>query len=189
MILLMNSSNKFDITEFIKKPKVLIAGAVLFVLIIVLVLLSGGGGQDPTALSVKNLSNRHAATIEFIDKYSKNVRSANLIANISQVTIILTADKSEIDNYYTEVNKGKPPVKTTFKSKARAEIIERLDKSSILNNLDADLQETIESELLAIQTDMQKIKKNSSDKKRLTALMDKLILNTQTMRTRINEPL
>ena len=189
MILLMNSSNKFNIAEFIKKPQVIIGGVVLLLIIVLMLVFGRGGGQDPTALSIKNLSNRHAATIEFIDKYSNDVRSANLISNASQVTIILTADKSEIDDYYSEVYKGTKPIKATFKAKPRAEIIKKLDESSILNNLDSDLQKTIESELLAIQSDMQKIKKNNPDKKKLNTLMDKLILNTQTMRTRVGEPL
>ncbi len=185
----MNSSSKFDIAEFIKKPKVIIAGVVLVVIVILVLLLGGSDGQDPTMLSMKNLSNRHEATVEFIDKYSKNIRSANLTSNSSQVTIILTADKSEIDDYYAEVYKGMKPVKATFKAKTRAEIKDKLDKSVILNNLDSDLQETIKSELLAIQSDMQKIKKNNPDKKRLVTLMDKLILNTQTMVTRVSQPL
>lgn len=189
MILLMNSSNKFNIAEFIKNPKVIIGAVVLMVIMVLVILFGGGDGQDPTMLSMKNLSNRHGATVEFIDKYSKNIRSANLTANTSQVTIILTADKSEIDEYYAEVYKGMKPVKATFKAKPRAEITEKLDKSVILNNLDSDLQETIKSELLAIQSDMQKIKKNNPDKKRLTALIDKLILNTQTMVTRVSQPL
>lgn len=189
MILLMNSSNKFDIAEFIKKPQVIIASVALVVIVILILLLGGSDGQDPTMLSMKNLSNRHGATVEFIDKYSKKIRSANLTANASQVTIILTADKSEIDEYYAEVYKGMKPVKATFKAKARTEITDKLDKSVILNNLDSDLQETIKSELLAVQSDMQKIKKNNPEKKRLTALMDKLILNTQTMVTRISQPL
>jgi hypothetical protein len=189
MILLMDSSKKFDIKEFVKKPQVIIGGVILIVIMLLVGLFGRGGGQDPAAVSIRNFSNRHAATVDVVDKYIGNVRSANYKANSSQVTIILTADKSEIDNYYKEAFKGKKPVKTTFGPKMRKDLKTKLDKSLLLNNLDSDLQSTMNDELVAIQTEAQKIKKANPDKKKLTALMDKIILNTQTVIARNNEPL
>jgi len=189
MILLMDSSNKFDIKQFIKKPQVMIAGVVLVIIMVLIGIFGRGGGQDPVAVSIRNLSNRHAATIDLVENYINDVRSANYRSNSSQVTIILTADKSEIDDYYKEAFKGQKAVKTTFSSKLRKDLETELDKSLVLNNLDSDLQKAVAKELTSILQEAEKMRKANTDKKKMVALMDKVILNTQSMIQRNNEPL
>lgn len=185
----MDSSNKFDIKQFIKKPQVMIAGVVLVIIMVLIGIFGRGGGQDPVAVSIRNLSNRHAATIDLVENYINDVRSANYRSNSSQVTIILTADKSEIDDYYKEAFKGQKAVKTTFSSKLRKDLETELDKSLVLNNLDSDLQKAVAKELTSILQEAEKMRKANTDKKKMVALMDKVILNTQSMIQRNNEPL
>lgn len=185
MILLMGS---FDIKKFIKKPAVAIAGVVAILIIVFFVLFGRGGGQDPAAKSVKDLSNRHQALVGAIDSYSKDIKSASLKSNISQISIILTADKNDIDTYYSGFSKEiRKKVKASVKTKPTKEVLDSLEQAKISNNLDSELKSTIRSELEAIQSSVQRIKKSYPDKKELGALADKLILNTQTMLVRLDE--
>lgn len=90
MILLMSS---FDFKAFVKKPAVFIGGVAMLLILLFMTLFGRGGGEDPTAKSVRNLSNRHQALVSIIDGYSGGVKSASLKSNLSQVSIILVADK------------------------------------------------------------------------------------------------
>jgi hypothetical protein len=185
----IQNNQKVDIAELIKKPKVQIGAGVLLVMIILVAVFGRSEGQDPIAVSIKNLGNRHSATIEMIDEYSKTIRSANLRSNLSQTSIILTADKAEIDAYYKEAFKGAKPVKASTSAKMKKDLKESLDQSAILNNLDADLQKAVRDELVGIKSDTAKVRAANPDKKKLQTLMDKITLNTDTVIGRIEEPL
>lgn len=184
MILLMSS---FGIKAFVKKPAVFIVGVIIILILIFSLLFGGGGGQDPTAKSVKNLSNRHQALISVIDSYSGDVRSANLKSNLSQVSIILTADKNDIDVYFSGLSKESKKVKSSFSARPRKEIVTKLDQAKISNNLDSELKSTVKDELQAIEDATQKVKKANATKAKLNALADKLVLNTQTMFTTVDQ--
>lgn len=177
----------FDIKEFIKKPAVVIVGVVVVIILLFSVFFGGGDGQDPTAKSVKNLSNRHEALITLIDGYSNGVKGATLKANLSQVSIILTADKNDIDAYYKTAFKSAKKVTASFSAKPSKELTQKLDQSKIANNLDSDIKTVVESELEAIGSAIEKLKKENPEKEKLNVLADKLILNTQTMLTRLEE--
>lgn len=184
MILLMGS---FDIKEFIKKPAVIIVAVIIVLGILFSIFFGGGGGQDPTAKSVKNLSNRHQALITLIDQYSPGVKSATLKANLSQVSIILTADKNDVDAYSKSIAVKGKKVTTSYSSKPAKELIGKLDKAKIANNLDSEIKAVVRSELESLNTATQSLKKNNPDKEKLVALVDKLTLNNQTMLTRLGE--
>ncbi len=186
---MQNNDQKIDINELIRKPKVQIGAGVLLVMIILVAVFGRSEGQDPIALSIKNLTNRHEATVDLIDEYSKTVRSANLRSNLSQASIILTADKAEIDVYYKEAFKGAKPVKGATSVKIKKELKASLDESVILNNLDVDLQKAVSAELVGIKNDVAKVRAANPDKKKLQTLMDKVTLNTDTVIGRVEEPL
>ncbi len=177
-----------EIKDFIKKPAAIIGGVILGIVLLFFIFFGRGGGQDPMAKSVKNLTNRHQALITVIDNYSGNIKSAKLKSNLSQVSIILTADKNDIDTYYSGLSKDvKKNVVATYKVKPTKDITSKLDEAKISNNLDSELRSSVISELEAIQSATQTIKKDNPDKPKLNVLLDKLILNTQTLLTRMNE--
>ncbi len=184
MILLMDS---FDIKKFIKKPAVIIVSAILVMVLIFSVVFGGGDGQDPSAKASKNLSNRHQALVTLIDQYSPGVRSATLKANLSQVSIILTADKNEIDAYIKATSQPGKKITATFSVKPSKELIQKLDKAKIANNLDSEIKTVVESELNAIGSATEKMKRDFPGEAKLVALADRLILNTQTMLIRLSE--
>lgn len=185
----MGSSYKSSIAGFVKKPFVRIAGVIFFVILLFMIFFGRGGGQDPTAVAVKNLSNQHTALVDLIDDYSGEVRSATLRANLSQVSIILTADKNDIDSYYqTAFNaSARKKTKSTVSTKPKKALIEQLDNSKLLNNLDSELESTVKSELDNILVAINKLKKENLDKQKLQTLSQKLILNTQTVSERVSE--
>lgn len=184
MILLMDS---FDIKKFIKKPAVIIVAAVLAIVLVFSLFFGGGDGQDPSAKASKNLSNRHQALVTIIDQYSSGVRSATLKANLSQVSIILTADKNEIDAYIKATSQPGKKITATFSVKPSKELTQKLDKAKIANNLDSEIKTVVESELNAIGSATEKMKRDFPGEAKLVALTDRLILNTQTMLTRLDE--
>lgn len=179
--------SSFDIKAIVKKPSVIAAAAVIVLILIFTMLFGGGDGQDPTAKSVKNLSNRHQALVSVIDTYSSGVKSASLKSNLSQVSIILVANKNDVDAYFAGLSKESKKVKSSFSAKPKKEITDRLDQAKISNNLDSELKNTVRSELEAIEDATQKLKKDNPDKVKLVALADKLVLNTQTMIIRVDE--
>lgn len=179
--------DSFDIKKFIKKPAVIIVAAVLAIVLVFSLFFGGGDGQDPSAKASKNLSNRHQALVTLIDQYSSDVRSATLRANLSQVSIILTADKNEIDAYIKVASQPGKKITATFSIKPSKELIQRLDKAKIANNLDSEIKTVVESELNAIGSATEKMKRDFPGEVKLVALTDRLILNTQTMLTRLDE--
>jgi hypothetical protein len=190
MILLMDSSNnsKLDgLKNLLKKPAFMVGGAVVVLLLIFFTLFGGGGGQDPTAKGLRNLSNQHEATLNLIDSYSKDVRSDSLKSTLSQVSIILTADKNEIDLYYTEAYRLLKDVRPTVSAKPDKDLIKALDDAAILNNLDSALKTAVLSELRSLQGSIQELRRQNAEKKDLVALMQKVNLNTQTVLVRLEE--
>lgn len=174
--------------KFIKKPLVLVGGSVVFLILILILLLGRGGGQDPAIKSVKNLSNRHQSLISVIDSYSGGVKSGNFKSNLSQVSIILTADKNDVDAYLAGLIKNKKSkVVATVNVKPSKDVVARLDQAKISNNLDSELKSVVRSGLLEINSDIEAMKKSNAGEAGLTSLADKLILNTQTMLTTIDE--
>lgn len=185
----MDNANKIDLRELIRKPAVMIGGAVLFLIIMATLIFGRGEAVDNKAVEVKNLVNMHGATIEVIEKYSKNVRSANLKANLSEANIILTANKSEIEDYYKEYFKNSKNVVATFKEKPKKEITDKLEEGIVSNNLDRVLQEVTNDQLDGIIEKLQAAKSNNPEKKKLGVMVDKLKINVQTILVKINEPL
>lgn len=185
----MDDGNKFNIGELIRKPVVIIIGVVLVLIILGMLLFGGSEETNPRAVELKNLINRHSATIDVADKYGKDVRSANLRSNLSQVNIILTANKSEIEEYYKEAFKSVKNVKATFAEKPAKELTEKLDEGIVDNNLDKVLQKVVNDELVEINSEMQEVRKNNSDKKKLIVLMDRLRLNVNDLLGKVNQPL
>ncbi len=186
----MDNANKLNLQELIKKPAVMIGGAVVIVVVLLMLIFGRGGAvSDPKATELKNLSNRHGSTIKIIDKYAKEARSANLRSNLAQANIILTANKSEIDEYYKEAFSKLKDVKATFKEEPRESLTVKLEEGIVSNNLDKVLQSAVIGELEDIGSAMQSVKKNNPEKKKLDALMDKLNINIQTIIDRVNEPL
>lgn len=184
MILLMGS---FDIKEFVKKPAVIMVGVVLVLIILFSIFFGGGSGQDPTAKAVKDLSNRHQALVTLIDQYSSGVRSATLKSNLSQVSIILTADKNDVDIYSKSTTVNGKKVTASYSVKPAKELVSGLEKAKIANNLDSELKNTVRSELDSLNVATQKLKKDNPDKTKLVTLVDKLVLNNQTMLIRLSE--
>jgi hypothetical protein len=187
MILLMDSSKDSRFKNIVKKPAFIIAGAVLVVVLLFMTLFGGGGGQDPTAKSLKNLSNQHEATLSLIDSYSRNVRSESLKSTLSQVSIILAADKNDIDVYYSQQYAALKDVKSSVSAKADKELTSALDDAAILNNLDSALKNAVNNELRLLQGSIEDIRSDNSKNEELVSLMQKLNLNTQTVLTRLGE--
>ncbi|HRV75874.1 MAG: hypothetical protein H6799_00845 [Candidatus Nomurabacteria bacterium] len=179
--------SSFDLSAFVKKPIVMIGGVIIILILLFMIFFGGGGGEDPTAKSVKNLSNQHQALVNLIDGYSRSVKSANLKSNISQVSIILIANKNDLDTYFSGLSKESRKVKSTVSTKPKKDLITRLDQAKISNNLDSEIKSVVLSELQLIENAIQKIKKENSNKASLSVLTDKLILNNQTIITRLNE--
>jgi hypothetical protein len=185
----MDSSKDSKFKQIIKKPAFLFGSILIVVIILLITLLGGGEGGDPTARDLKNLSNQHESTLALIDKYSREVRSAKLKANLSQVSIILTADKNDIEGYYAANFKDVKDVKASVSAKPEKELLDALDDAAILNNLDSSLKIAVAEELKALEVAMNKVRRENLEEKDLVSLMDKLILNTQTMSFRLNEGL
>lgn len=185
----MDDGNKFNLKDLIKKPAVIVGGVVVVLILLGTLIFGGGESVDPRAVEIKNLSNRHAAVIEVIDKYGKDVRSANLRSNLAQASIILTANKSEVDEYYKSSFAKLKEVKATFKEKPSEKIVAKLEDGIVDNNLDKVLQATVVGELEEISRQIVEVRQNNSEKKKLGALMDKLGVNIQTLRERVGQPL
>lgn len=183
----MDSSAKSKIAEFMKKPVALIGGVALVLLVLVMVIFGGGDGQDPTAKSLRNLSNQYSATISLINGYSKDVKSAGLKSKLSEASIILTSNQNELNSYILSTSNGTKKVKTTVSDKPSEELVTKLDSAAILNNLDSELKSVVRGEIVSLQSSAQKIAKANPDKQKLIVLVQKFDLNTRTAVSRIDE--
>ena len=189
MILCMDSSNKSKIEEIIKMPITKIVGGAVILLLIFMMLFGGGGksSADSLAKSLKNLANQHKATETLVEEPAKNVKSGKLKANLSQILIILAADRNELNTYYADNIKTEKGVVSSISQEPDKKLKERLDTAKIQNNLNPELSRVLDEKLVELLNSIQKIKKEYPEDKKLMALMDKFILNTQTMQRTLSE--
>jgi uncharacterized coiled-coil DUF342 family protein len=189
MLLCMDSSNKVKIEEIIKKPITKIVGG-LVILLLIFMLFFGGGGKssaDSLAVSLKDLANQHQATELLVEEPASNVKSGKLKANLSQILLILAADRSELNTYYEENVQTEKGVASSVSQEPNEELKERIETAKIQNNLNPELSRVLQEQLSEIINSIQKIKKEYPEDKKLMGLMDKFILNTQTMQKYLSE--
>lgn len=188
MLLCMDSSNKVKIEEIIKKPITKIVG-VLVILLLIFTLFFGGGksSADSLAVSLKDLANQHQATELLVEEPASNVKSGKLKANLSQILLILAADRSELNTYYEENVQTEKGVASSVSQEPNEELKERIETAKIQNNLNSELSRVLQEQLSEIINSIQKIKKEYPEDKKLMGLMDKFILNTQTMQKYLSE--
>ena len=95
--------------------------------------------------------------------------------------------RDRLNTYYEENVQTEKGVASSVSQEPDEELKERLETAKIQNNLNPELSRVLQEQLSEIINSIQKIKKEYPEDKKLMGLMDKFILNTQTMQKYLSE--
>lgn len=148
---------------------------------------TGNGGANPTAVSLRNLVNRQSQVITIIDEYSGEIKSSRLKSKLSEVTIILTSGSSNINKYIADNINEETPSKATVSAKPDSDLLQKIEDSIKVNNLDAKLQETVEQLLITIDSETATLVKKNSESESLVAVLNKVQSGNAEVYRRLKE--